>query len=128
MRFPDKFDVLAVHTRLIAETGGSTATRDEGLLESALAAAENRFNYENADLVKCAATYAYHLTQAHAFVDGNKRLAAAITETFIESNGSELMMNDDEVVRLFLDIAAGIMTREAVEELLRRNIRKGNSD
>ena len=127
MRFPDKLDVLAVHTRLIAETGGSTGTRDEGLLESALAAAENRFNYENADLVKCAATYAYHLTQAHAFVDGNKRLAAAITETFIESNGSELMMNDDEVVRLFVDIAAGMMTRDDVEELLRRNIRKGNS-
>ena len=128
MRFPDKLDVLAVHARLIAETGGSTGIRDEGLLESALAAAENRLNYENGDLVECAAAYAYHLTQAHAFVDGNKRLAAAITETFIESNGSELMMNDDEVVRLFLDIAAGIMTREAVEELLRRNIRKGNSD
>ena len=124
MRFPDKFDVLAVHTRLIAETGGSTGIRDEGLLESALAAAENRFNYENADLVKCAATYAYHLTQAHAFVDGNKRVAAAITETFLVSNGRELLMDDDEVVRLFLDIAAGILTRDGVEELLRRNIRK----
>jgi death-on-curing protein len=123
MRFPDKLDVLAVHTRLIEETGGSTGMRDEGLLESALAAAENRFNYENADLVKCAATYAYHLTQAHAFVDGNKRLAAAITETFIESNGSELLMDDDQVVRLFLDIAAGILTRDHVEELLRGNIR-----
>lgn len=106
MRFPDKLDVLAVHARLIAETGGSTGIRDEGLLESALAAAENRSNYENADLFKCAATYAYHLTQAHAFVDGNKRLAAAITETFIESNGGDLLMNDDEVVTLFLDIAA----------------------
>ena len=123
MRFPDKLDVLAVHTRLIEETGGSTGMRDEGLLESALAAAENRFNYENADLVKCAATYAYHLTQAHAFVDGNKRLAAAITETFIESNGSELLMDDEQVVRLFLDIAAGILTRDHVEELLRGNIR-----
>ena len=127
MRFPDKLDVLAVHARLIAETGGSTGIRDEGLLESALAAAENRFNYENADLVKCAATYAYHLTQAHAFVDGNKRLAAAITETFIESNGGELLMSDDEVVTLFLDIAAGIVTRDDSEGLLRRNIRKRNS-
>src|SRR5260370_2501724 len=80
MKFPDKLDVLAVHARLIAETGGSTGIRDEGSLESALAAAENRFNYEEADLVKCAAAYAYHLTQAHAFVDGNKRLRAAITE------------------------------------------------
>jgi death-on-curing protein len=123
MRFPDKLDVLAVHARLIAETGGSTGIRDEGLFESALAAAENRFNYENADLVKCAATYAYHLTQAHAFVDGNKRLAAAITETFLMSNGGELLMDDDDVVGLFVDIAAGILTRDDVEELLRGKIR-----
>jgi hypothetical protein len=41
MKFPDKLDVLAAHARLIAETGGSTGLRDEGLLESALAAAEN---------------------------------------------------------------------------------------
>ncbi len=126
MKFPDKLDILAVHARLIAETGGSAGMRDRGLLESALGAAENRFNYEHADLVKCAATYAYHLTQAHAFVDGNKRLAAAVTETFLECNGRELMMNDDEVVRLFLNIAAGILTRDDVEELLRRNIREGN--
>ncbi len=37
--------------------------------------------------------YAYHLTQAHAFIDGNKRVAAAITETFLETNGVRL---DDE--------------------------------
>ena len=128
MRFPDKLDVLAAHARLIAETGGAVGLRDEGLLESALAAAANRFSYEDADVIACAAAFAYLLTQAHAFVDGNKRLAAAITETFIESNGSELMMNDDEVVRLFVDIAAGIMTRHDVEELLRRNISKGKSN
>ena len=127
MRFPDTLDVLAVHARLIAETGGSTGIRDEGLLESALAAAENRFNYENADVAKCAATYAYHLTQAHAFVDGNKRVAAAITETFLMSNGCQLLMDDDKVVGLFLDIAAGVLTRDEVEELLRRNVGEKNS-
>ena len=128
MRFPDKLDVLAVHARLIAETGGSNGIRDEGLLESALTAAENRFTYENADLIACAATYAYHLSQAHAFVDGNKRLAAAITETFLLSNGCELLMDDEGVVKLFLDIAAGVLTRDAAEELLRRNVGKGKSD
>jgi death-on-curing protein len=127
MIFPDKLDVLAVHARLIAETGGSAGIRDEGLLASALAAAENRFNYENADLERCAATYAYHLTQAHAFVDGNKRVAAAVTETFLLSNEHDLLMDDDEVVRLFLAIAAGIMTRDDVEGLLRNNIRKRNN-
>jgi death on curing protein len=98
MRFPDKLDVLSVHARLIAETGGSPGLRDEGLLESALVAPLNRHNYEGADLVRCAATYAYHLSQAHAFIDGNKRVAAAVTETFLESNGSQLAMTDEEIV------------------------------
>ena len=124
MRFPDKLDVLAVHARLITETGGSTGIIDEGLLESALAATENRFNYEKPDFVTCAATYAYHLTQAHSFVDGNKRVAAAITETFLVSNDYELLMDDDEVVKLFLDIAAGILTLDDVELSLRRKISK----
>ena len=73
MTFPDKLDVLTVHATLIAETGGTGGLRDEALLESALAAAENRHRYEAADVVTCAATDAYHLTQTHAFVDGNKR-------------------------------------------------------
>ena len=50
MRFPDKLDVLSVHARLISETGGTGGVRDEGLLESALAAAENRERYEAAML------------------------------------------------------------------------------
>ena len=66
MKFPDKLDVLTAHARLIQETGGSAGIRDVGLLESALAATQNRHSYENADLAACAATYAYHLTQAHA--------------------------------------------------------------
>ena len=122
MKFPDKLDVLTAHARLIAETGGSVGLRDEGLLESALAAAENRHGYEAADLVTCAATYAYHLTQAHAFIDGNKRVAAAVTETFLESNGSQLAMTDAELVRLFLDIAAGLLSRDEVERLFRARI------
>jgi death-on-curing protein len=122
MKFPDKLDVLTAHARLIAETGGSIGLRDEGLLESALAAAENRRSYEAADLVTCAATYAYHLTQAHAFIDGNKRVAAAVTETFLESNGSQLAMTDAELVQLFLDIAAGLLSRDEVERLFRARI------
>ena len=59
MRFPDKLDVLTVHARLISETGGTGDIRDAGLLESALAAAENHRHYEAADVVGCAATYAY---------------------------------------------------------------------
>jgi len=123
MRFPDKLDALTVHSRLISETGGTGGLRDAGLLESALTAAENRHHYEAADVVACAAAYAYHLAQAHAFIDGNKRVAAAITETFLETNGGQLSMTDDEIVQLFQDIASGLLTRDQVEQKLRDKIR-----
>jgi|GEM_PF-3406160 death-on-curing protein len=67
MRFPEKLDVLTVHATLIGETGGTGGLRDEALLESALIAVKNRYHYEAADVVSCAATYAYHLTQSQRF-------------------------------------------------------------
>ena len=123
MKFPDKLDVLSVHAILIAETGGTTGLRDEALLDAALLAPENRCHYEAADVVICAATYAYHLTQTHAFIDGNKRVAAAVTEAFLETNGFELVMTNDEIVELFLSIASSEISREQVEETLREKVK-----
>ena len=107
---------------MISETGGRGGIRDEGLLESALAAAENLHHYEAADVVCCAAAYAFHLTQTHAFIDGNKRVGAAITETFLETNGLRLMMTNDEIARLFLQIASNALSRDQIEEILRDRI------
>ncbi len=42
--------VLAIHDELLAEHGGATGLRDEGLLDSALARPENLFSYEKVDL------------------------------------------------------------------------------
>jgi death-on-curing protein len=78
-----------------------------------------RASYEDADLVRCAATYAYRLTQAHAFFDGNKRVAAAVTEIFLVTNGAILELSNSELVTLFMDIAEGSMSRDEVEQLLR---------
>src|SRR5215210_4199766 len=118
MIFPDKLDVLTIHARLIAEIGGTQGLRDEALLESALTAAKNRRHYETADIVNCAATYAFHLTQTHPFLDGNKRVAAAVTEAFLEANGFELTMANEEIVGLFLAIASSSLSREQIEQLL----------
>jgi len=111
-----------VHAQLIEVFGGSHGLRDEGALESALTAAENREYYENADLATCAATYAYHLSQAHAFVDGNKRIAAAVSEIFLEINGARLSMSNERIVRTFLDIAASVLSRDEVEQLFQQYV------
>ena len=80
-------------------------------------AAENRHYYEQATVPVCAATYAYHLCNAHAFVDGNKRIAAAISEVFLMINGWQLTLDNRELVQLFLGVADGRLTREAVENI-----------
>ncbi len=108
--------MLAIHARIIEEFGGLHDVRDAGALEAALTAAENRAYYEQASLPTCAATYAYHLTQAHAFLDGNKRIAAAVAEIFLELNGAELQTTDEEIVAVFLAIAAGQISRQDVEQ------------
>ncbi|HMV49903.1 MAG TPA: type II toxin-antitoxin system death-on-curing family toxin [Blastocatellia bacterium] len=117
-------DVLLLHKQGIDEFGGTNGLRDAGTLESALPAAENRAYYEQANLVECAATYAYHLSQAHAFIDGNKRIAASVAELFIRLNGFRLMMTNAEIVELFLNIAAGQTTRDDVEQLFEQRIVK----
>jgi death-on-curing protein len=105
-----------MQARAIEEFGGLHGVHDVGALEAALTAAENRAYYEQASLPTCAATYAYHLTQAHAFLDGNKRLAAAVAEIFLELNGAELRTTDAEIVAVFLAIAAGEVLRQDAEQ------------
>src|SRR5437016_4375479 len=114
MLFPSKEELLKFHVRLIDQFGGTHGLRDEGLFESALLAAQNRHYYEGADEVVCAATYAFHLTMAHAFIDGNKRIAAAAAECFLELNDRQLNATKQQIVHLFLAIGAGQLNRDDV--------------
>lgn len=120
--FLRKDEALKLHAEAIEKFGGSHGLRDEGALESALAAAEVRYFYEGADLAKCAATYAYHLTKAQAFIDGNKRLAAVIAELFLEINDAHLKASNQEIVDLFLRIAAGKLSRNDVDSFFEDRI------
>lgn len=114
--FPNLDEILLVHAEITKETGGADGLRDVGALESAMKAAENRLLYETDDLSILAATYAYHLSQAHAFIDGNKRIAAVVAELFLNLNGVTLNATNDEIVEVFLSIAASGLSREEVEE------------
>ncbi len=103
--------------------GGAHGLRDEGAFESAVLAAQNRYDYENADAVTCAATYGFHLCQAHAFIDGNKRVAAATMLIFLELNGVQHELTQDDVIHIFLQVASSQMTRDELEAFLRAHIR-----
>ena len=68
--------VLFIHMRLIAETGGSPGLRDLGLLASAVARPQATFGGEDLypDLLSKAAALMDSLVRNHPFVDGNKRV------------------------------------------------------
>jgi death-on-curing protein len=122
MIFLNKTDLLEIHSRAIREFGGSPGLLNEAALESALVAAVNRAWYENADLAACAAAYAFHLTHAHAFIDGNKRVGAAATEVFLLANGLEIRASDDDLYQLFMGVASSERSRDDVEEWLRGRV------
>jgi len=117
MIFLRRQELIEIHKKLIKEFGGTHGLRDDAASESATAAAENRAYYEDADISVCAAIYAYHITQAHAFIDGNKRVAAAASEIFLEINGATLNVTNDDIYELFMSIAAGEKSRNEVEEI-----------
>src|SRR5262245_39671453 len=120
MLFPRKDEVLEIHQRLLDRFGGLPGIRDEGLLDSALMATAQRQHYEEAGRAPCAATYAFHRTRNHPFVDGNKRVGAAVAELFVRLNGATVAATNDEIVELFLGIAAGTVSREEVEQAFAR--------
>ena len=98
---------LAVHAEQIAEHGGGEGVRDAGLVESALARPQNLVAYGEPDAAALAAAYAFGIARNHPFVDGNKRTAAVISETFLVLNGYALTASDAELVVAFLALAAG---------------------
>ena len=85
-----------------------------------LTAPIDREYYEQADEVKCAAAYGFNLCQAHAFIDGNKRIAAVGCEGFLRLNGFDLQIPNDELIEIFLQIASSEMERDKFEEILRQ--------
>ena len=90
--FLSKRIVLGFHRALLAEFGGTSGIRDEGLLDSALETPQVSFggDYLHATVYAQASAYLFHLVQNHPFVDGNKRVAYAAMRVFLEVNGYRL--------------------------------------
>ena len=76
-RFLELAEVAELHFASLRTFGGTGGTRDPGLVESALASAINTALYASGDVFAVAAAYAFHLAEAQAFLDGNKRTALA---------------------------------------------------
>ncbi|WP_448670239.1 type II toxin-antitoxin system death-on-curing family toxin [Pseudoxanthomonas mexicana] len=115
---------LAIHDRQLAEHGGDTGIRDEGLLESALARPRQSHAYGHPapDLADLAASLAFGLARHHPFLDGNKRTAAVACEVFIVLNGATLSAEDHELYPQYLGLSEGSLDEGEFARWLRPRI------
>jgi death-on-curing protein len=113
---------LATHDEQIAEHGGGTGVRDHGLFQSAMAPPINLAAYGEPDAAALAAAYAYGIARNHPFIDGNKRTAAVVSETFLALNGFRSTASDAELVVQMLALAAGELGEDELADWFRAQI------
>ncbi len=102
-------DVILLHSRVIAATGGIDGLRDPSGLEAAIAAPIQSFGGQElfpTDVEKIA-RLGYGLAANHAFLDGNKRIGALMTQLLLKWNGYSLHLLPGELADMFIAIAAG---------------------
>ena len=116
MKTLSKCQILGLHSALIEEFGGIDGIRDEGLLESALAAPFQTFGGEPVypSLQAKAAQLGFGLIRNHPFVDGNKRIGAHTMLVFLAVNGIELSYEQQELIDIVLSVAAGQIDRQGL--------------
>ncbi len=116
---------MQAHREQLTQHGGGEGVRDAGLLESAMARPRHLAAYGTPDAAALAASYAYGIARNHPFVDGNKRTAAVVSETFLALNGRRLGASDAELVVAFLALAAGELGEEALADWFREHLLPG---
>lgn len=111
-----------IHEKLIERFGGGRGIRDIGLLESALAKAEQYHAYGQSDLCALAAAYAFGIARNHPFVDGNKRTAYTVAALFLQYNGLKLSIPSvSQQIAVFEGLAAGKVTHRNLTEYYQKN-------
>ncbi len=112
--------VEEIHDNQIELYGGHPGIRDRGSLESAVAVPRATFGgkllYPSMFLM--AAAYLHGLANNHPFIDGNKRCAMMTVVVFLQMNGFELEVGEDELVEFTVKVITERLTREVISEFL----------
>lgn len=115
-----KFHVL--YMRKVGET--RFGVFDKMLIESALARPQQAAHYENADLVRQAATLCFGLIKNHPWEGGNKRTATFLTNLFLKRNGWKLMAQTSDIIAMVLAVEADDWKVDEIQSWLRERVRQ----
>lgn len=121
-RWLSRLVVDAVHVDQLREHGGLPGVRDENALESALARARNKWEYNpDCDVVELAAAYGFGLSSNHGYRDGNKRIAFLAMITFLGLNGFDFTASEEEVVTTMLLLADNQLSERKLVSWVRKH-------
>lgn len=100
-------DLVRLHSQVIQTTGGLDGIRDRSILESAVYAPLQTFGGQELfqGEIEKIARLGYGLASNHAFIDGNKRIGALITQLLLSWNGYRLELETGELADMFISIA-----------------------
>lgn len=118
-------DVILIHSRVIEGSGGLDGLRDRDGLEAAVSAPMQTFDGKElypTDIEKIA-RLGFGLASNHAFVDGNKRIGAMMTQLLLKWNGYELTLRSGELADMFIAIAAGKAKEKDLLDWITRHLR-----
>lgn len=118
-------DVILIHSRVIEGSGGLDGLRDRDGLEAAVAAPMQTFDGKElypTDLEKIA-RLGFGLASNHAFVDGNKRIGAMMTQLLLKWNGYDLTLHTGELADMFIAIADGTAKEKDLLDWIHRHLR-----
>ena len=122
-RWVSRIVIDAVHIDQLREHGGLPGIRDENVLESALARARNKWEYEkDSDLADLAAAYGFGIATSHPYRDGNKRIAFLALVIFLGLNGYWLTAPETEVVTTMLSVADNRLSETELADWIRRHM------
>lgn len=111
---------------MIDRYGGSAGVRDQGLLESAIAAPQSGFGdqYLHTDIFQMAAAYFFHITKNHPFIDGNKRVGAMAAFVFLKLNKLTLTATEIACERIVRAVAESGLNKEDIAKFFQTNTRR----
>jgi len=114
--------IRAAHRILLKEFGGALGEADEQTLDSTLARPINLSHYEpDASIFQLAAAYGYGFARNHAFADGNKRVALAAIDTFLDINGYEFKPQEAQAIVFIESLAMGELSEDELAAWIEGN-------
>ena len=103
-------DALFIHREQLRLFGGAPGIRDLGLVEAALLRPQTGY-YDG--VIEQAAALWESLAMNHGFVDGNKRVAFACVDIFLELNGRRIIATPAEVIAFIYErLETGTMNKD----------------